>query len=420
MTLKHHRMTPPWKRPSRVIWFVFSLCAACWLTVNMPPSSSMRSTTPSSSNTVVTEREVIIADGNEQTHQLEQNNAVDEKEQQDQVNNESPVAEKPKKQVSAWDALLTKAEYFARLFCMVGFAAFLGGLMETRHWHLLLAKVMGKLTRMARLPDIVGLAMPTALFSNAAANSILVNSHAEGQIRTSALIAGGMANSYLAYVSHSLRVMYPVVAAIGLPGILYFTVQFSGGLLVILGVMCWNRWRVGEPHPTSVANMPEFNRQPDPWSTALKKSTIRALTLLFRMICITVPLMVGVEWLLKNGTFDFWEQYVPAQVSRFFPPELISVVVAQMGGLIQSSAVSANLREVGLIDNAQILLVMLIGSAVGNPIRTLRRNLPSAMAIFPPKVACIIVFGMQFSRFATTLLSSCGVIAFMHFVLYAE
>ncbi|MFQ9491307.1 MAG: hypothetical protein ACLR0N_10570 [Bilophila wadsworthia] len=33
-----------------------------------------------------------------------------------------------------------------------------------------------------------------------------------------ALIAGGMANSYLAYVSHSIRVMYPVLGAIGLPG----------------------------------------------------------------------------------------------------------------------------------------------------------------------------------------------------------
>ena len=74
-------------------------------------------------------------------------------------------------------------------------------------WHMVLALLMGRLTRMARLPEIVGLAMPTALCSNAAANSILVSSHAEGQIRTSALIAGGMMNSYLAYISHSIRVM---------------------------------------------------------------------------------------------------------------------------------------------------------------------------------------------------------------------
>ena len=69
-----------------------------------------------------------------------------------------------------------------------------------------------------------------------------------------------------------------------------------------------------------------------------------------------------------------------------------------MGGLVQSSAVAANLRAEGLIDNAQILLAMLVGSAVGNPFRTLRRNLPSALGIFPVPVAFAIVIGMQLSR----------------------
>ena len=124
------------------------------------------------------------------------------------------------------------------------------------------------------------------------------------------------------------------------------------------------------------------------------------------------------EWLLKNGAFNFWEQYVPDQVNRFFPAELVSVVAAQMGGLVQSSAVAANLRAEGLIDNAQILLAMLVGSAVGNPFRTLRRNLPSALGIFPVPVAFAIVIGMQLSRFVVTLVAIAGVIAFMHYVLY--
>ena len=83
---------------------------------------------------------------------------------------------------------------------------------------------------------------------------------------------------------------------------------------------------------------------------AVEKAAVRSLTLLFRMVCITVPLMLCIEWLLKNGAFNFWEQYVPDQVNRFFPAELVSVVAAQMGGLVQSSAVAANLRAEGLID----------------------------------------------------------------------
>ena len=88
-------------------------------------------------------------------------------------------------------------------------------------------------------------------------------------------------------------------------------------------------------------------------------------------------------------------------------------VAAQFGGLVQSSAVAANLRAEGLIDNSQILLAMLVGSALGNPFRALRRNLPSALAIFPVPIALSIVLGMQLSRFLVTLAGIAGVVWMM-------
>ncbi|MEG2005542.1 MAG: hypothetical protein RR014_05850, partial [Bilophila sp.] len=205
---------------------------------------------------------------------------------------------------------------------------------------------------------------------------------------------------------------------------LYFAIQFTGGLLVILGVLCWNRWYVARnerPSNTApaVAALPPTSGQPPlRWRESVQTAGVRAATLLFRMVCLTVPLMLGIEWLLKSGAFSFWEQAVPEQVTRFFPAELISVVAAQMGGLVQSASVAANLRTEGLIDNAQILLAMLLGSAIGNPFRTLRRNLPSALGIFSPSVALTIVVGMQLSRLFTSLVASACVVAFMHCVLY--
>ena len=177
-----------------------------------------------------------------------------------------------------------KLETFGRLFAIVGIAAFCGGLMEARQWHMVLALLMGRLTRMARLPEIVGLAMPTALCSNAAANSILVSSHAEGQIRTSALIAGGMMNSYLAYISHSIRVMFPVIGAIGLPGVLYFGMQFTGGFLVLLCILLWNRWYVSRHGESPCATESGSTSQPLAWPHAISKAAIRSFSLLFRMV----------------------------------------------------------------------------------------------------------------------------------------
>ena len=409
-------LPPPWRRPSRILWFVLAVIGACWLTLHMPESHMMRQKPEQNGTSAPTSRMHRSAPVSE---------SMDADVGEDAVTSSGPTkmdtaAPRMKRHapLTPTEKTFAKMKTFGRLFAIVGIAAFLGGLMEARRWHMALARVMGKLARMARLPEIVGLAMPTALCSNAAANSILVSSHADGHIRTSALIAGGMANSYLAYVSHSIRVMYPVLGAIGLPGALYFAAQFSGGFMVILGVLLWNRWYVSGHGDTPVSGIPPVDEAPLGWPSAVGKAAVRSLTLLFRMVCITVPLMLCIEWLLKNGAFNFWEQYVPDQVNRFFPAELVSVVAAQMGGLVQSSAVAANLRAEGLIDNAQILLAMLVGSAVGNPFRTLRRNLPSALGIFPVPVAFAIVIGMQLSRFVVALVAIAGVIAFMHYVLY--
>lgn len=310
---------------------------------------------------------------------------------------------------------------FAGLFCMVGVGAILGSVAESRRWHLVLGRHMQGLARAARLPDVVGLAMPAALLSNAAANGMLVSSHANGEISRSALIAGGMANSYLAHASHSIRVMYPVIAAVGLPGALYFGGQLTGGFLFVLAVLAWNRHSVG-PAPAGSdagttgngaenANAEQANPAPllpSPlpplsWTEAFRRALTRAAALLFRMACITVPLALGVEWLLKNGAFDFWERLAPAWAARLFPAELVSIVAAQMGGLVQSASLAAHLRAEGLVDNPRILLAMLAASAIGNPFRMLRRNLPSALGLFPPAAALAVALGMQAARLCVTL-----------------
>ncbi len=400
----HRRITkniPPWKQPWQILCFVLAVCAAGWLILHMPAGRTHRAA-PAQTTAPATSF---------------QNNYMQHR--------HSPAKQPIPAQatVSATDRVLSRMGIFGRLFLVVGLAAFLGGVVERRRWYMVLARYMRNLTQTVRLPTIVGIAMPAAICSNAAANSMLAGWHAEGRLSTSALIAGGMINSYLAYVSHSIRVMYPVIGAIGLPGLLYFIIQFTGGLVVICGVLLWNRHHVaklGQPQKAdNKSNFETFEAEPPvPWPQACRQAGMQAATLLFRMVCLTVPLMLGMEWLLKSGALDFWDRHVPEHITRFFPAELLSVVAAQMGGLVQSAAVSANLLAEGLIGNAQILLAMLVASAVGNPIRALRRNIPSALGIFPPIVALIIVLGMQFSRLLITVLAICVLGLCMHSLLY--
>ena len=126
-------------------------------------------------------------------------------------------------------------------------------------------------------------------------------------------------------------------------------------------------------------------------------------------------LMIGVEWLMKNGLFSWWEEHVPDWVNRIFPAELMSIVAAQMGGLVQAAGVAANLRSHGMVTSSQILLAMLVASAIGNPIRALRRNLPSAMGIFPTRDALTIVVVMQLSRMIGAILLIALTGLFIHY-----
>ena len=410
--MKRRTPPPPWKRPSRLLWFALAVAGSCWLILHMPADTRRMKAAPAATALDArAEAPAASAHGVKPAP-----DASSARRTETSKAGEPPAVRKHRAARSDAEKIFMKLRTFGRLFAIVGIASFLGGLVEARRWHMALARLMGRLTRMARLPEIVGLAMPAALCSNAAANGILVSSHAEGRIRTSALIAGGMANSYLAYVSHSIRVMYPVIGAIGLPGALYFGVQFTGGLFVLACVLLWNRRYVSGHGGTACVDPPKADAAPLPWSGAVGMAAVRSLSLLFRMVCMTLPLMLGIEWLLKNGAFAFWEDALPHTAAELFPAELLSVVAAQMGGLVQSSAVAANLRAEGLIGNAQILLAMLVGSAVGNPFRTLRRNLPSALGIFPVPVALTIVLGMQLSRFLVTLAGIAGVVAVMRYM----
>lgn len=409
----------PWQSPLRCLFLLLALCFSLWLTLNMPHKDF---TIHANTKISASERaELDTAKLYLENQQIQQ--GKNEQDSADKLNaadkSKTVKAIKNKKKATAFDKILAKLKTIGRLFIMVGIAACLGALMEARQWYRYLGKGLIKITQKARLPEIIGLAMPIALYSSVGANSMLVASHKNGEIPTSALITGGMANSYLTHFSHSVRVMYPVIALIGIAGIGFFVIQLLGGFLLICGCFIVHRYicKSKEQDEQDLSHLKLAPKEPLAWKPALKQSVLRTLAILFRMAYITVPLMLGTEWIIKSGMLDFWEEAVPYQVAKFFPAELIAIVIAQIGGLIQSASVSSHFLAENMVNHAQILLAMLVASAIGNPIRTLRRNLPTALGIFPVSAALIIVFSMQFARLLITILGSALVILYLYYTL---
>ncbi len=441
---RHKKRPLPWTKTSWRIWFICAMGLSIWMTVNMP-SGMGRGQTAVRQNAAVTQetdrtpRHTPGVAG-DMTGRGNASSGMGHRRE----GGEKPAAEAGEKAPGGTDGgmaagaghakhghtpktalgkLEARALMFGRLFFFVALGALLGGIIEGRCWYMALAATLGRITRAAKLPNIVGLAMPTALASGPAADSMLVAGLNEGEIRASAVIAGGCANSFLAYLSHSIRTMYPVIAAIGMAGVFFYAIQITGGLLAVLGIFAWNRWHVSRLEKKegyasgsgTAAKEQGSAARVLPWKETLKKSAVRALALLFRLACISVPLILAMEWLIRCGALDFWDRIVPEAVNHYFPEQLLTIIAAQLGGLVQSSFVSAGLLDQGLITKPQILLAMLTASAVSNPFRTLRRNLPTALAIFPLPIALTIVIGMQIARLLTTV---CGIALVIFWMRY--
>ncbi len=307
-----------------------------------------------------------------------------------------------------------------RLTLMVGAATFIGTIFEVRNWTGFARLLLKPLINFARLPQIVGAAMITALFSNHAAGGILAGSFAEDRISRFEMRVGAICNSYAAYVSHSFRVMYPVVGALGLPGFYYFGLIFGSGLLITLTALTICRFRpqsaisidngivTGDATPTPVT------KKMISWPETIFRAWSRSRNILIRVLWVTVPLYLLASYFNYIGIFQVWKEFVPEIAAPFFPPEVLAIMAARLGGLVSAAGVAFEFYDHGSIGSAHILLALLAGNLITNPIRMLRRNLPTAMGIFPPRDGFFIVMVMQMSRLLFVILYIAILIAWLH------
>lgn len=300
----------------------------------------------------------------------------------------------------------------SNLVAFVALATFVGSVFELRNWTAWAGRLLKPLVAYAQLPQLVGVGMITALFSNNAAGSLLAGSFAEGRLSRFEMRVGAICNSFVTYVSHSLRVMYPVVGILGRAAISYFALMFGAGLLITLFTLTLCRWRPAGARSdaaeiTLAGNfLPE--RSAGPWPETLKNALLRVRAIIFRVLLITVPLYVLVSYLNRGGFFKAWEAFVPEIATSFFPPEVLAIMAARLGGLVSAAGVAAELHNQGAIGTLHILLALFAGNIITNPLRTLRRNLPTAMGIFPPRDGFFIVMVMQGGRLLLALLYIVG------------
>ena len=277
----------------------------------------------------------------------------------------------------------------------VAIGAFIANVIESRNWTGFISFITKPLLRFSRLPGLCGVSFTTAFFSNNAAGSMIATAHAEGKITRKEMFICAITNSFPAKFKHMLRPSVVIIPLLGFTAILYLAIQLILELLQVFLVFSFGRRK-------SVENDKHYEavkKEIPTWAATFKKSLKATGKILIRVILITLPIFIFFAYLGDKGVFRKLEKKLPQDLQAVLSPEIIAIMSSKMGGLVSSATVAAKLGHEGKVTTLQILIALMAANIITIPFSALRRNLPTALGIFPKRDGFWIVGITQGLRF---------------------
>ncbi|HBC88931.1 MAG TPA: hypothetical protein DCZ94_18465 [Lentisphaeria bacterium] len=281
----------------------------------------------------------------------------------------------------------------------VAIGAFIANIIESRNWTGFIAFIAKPLLKFSRLPGVCGVSFGTAFFSNNAAGSMIASAYSEGKITRKEMFIGAITNSFPAKFKHMMRPAVVIVPLLGLTAILYLAIQLVLEVLQVLLVFSFGRRKTLEKTECEV---PE-EKAPPPWKESIRNSLKATGKILLRVLLITLPIFIFVAYLGDKGVFKKMEKRIPKDLQTVLSPEIIAIMGSKMGGLVSSATVADKMFKEGRVTSLQILIALMAANMITIPFSALRRNLPTALGIFPKRDGAWIVGITQSLRFVFNL-----------------
>lgn len=256
--------------------------------------------------------------------------------------------------------------------------------------------------------------------SGAVANTMLVSNRDEGEMDNRQLYTSVLVVSCFSLFAHLPSFVVPIGAAFGWRAtLIMFGVRFAAIVVQIAVILLISRllvapWMtrrvaavggedtiVDEPtnDPGQEKAAPRPRRKDDPntpfWTRVWKRSarTIR------RLLIYLVPTYVIMSFLEYKGMFKWLAETVPGLFKwPFLPAESAAIIPAQAVNMYNGAIAAANFIDSGAIDVKQAVLVILIGSVITSPIRTLKHAIPTYVAVLGPRPGMVLAILAQVLR----------------------
>jgi hypothetical protein len=277
----------------------------------------------------------------------------------------------------------------------VSIGAFIANIIESRNWTGFTTFIVRPLLKFSRLPGVCGVSFTTAFFSNNAAGGMLAAAHAEGKLSRKEMFIGAITNSFPAKFKHMMRPAVVIVPLLGMTAVFYLLIQLVLEILQVLLVFSFGR-------KEKSANTGEFTAKVKivpSWDESIRGSLKATGKILLRVILITLPIFIFVAYLGDKGVFKEVEKKIPQNLQSVLSPEIIAIMGSKLGGLVSSASVAEKMFKNHKVTSLQILIAFMAANLMTIPFSALRRNLPTAVGIFPKRDGVWIVGITQGLRF---------------------
>lgn len=256
--------------------------------------------------------------------------------------------------------------------------------------------LVAPLIKFSRLPELTGAVFSVAIFSKTAANAMLADSYHRNIINRKEMILSSMSSSYPSMVLNYFQIMFPVIGAIGIAGIIYFSIVNAIGILITLLILIYSRILLSRSDTDKIQQPSEEKRASA--ETVIKHFIKRTTMLVSRIFFITVPLYLLTALAARHGFFEFLQKAFPETLRAYLTPEIMTVSFARMGSIFGAAGVASELMRGNQITLLSVIFAFLLGNLLSMPLRFIRKSLPSTLGIFPGRDGLIIASGVQAMR----------------------
>jgi hypothetical protein len=323
---------------------------------------------------------------------------------------------KPKGSVSSWDRYKMKLSFWPRkaatfleLGLVIIFGIFIGQILEEIGIIKFLGFITWPISKLGRLPHTTSPAFIFALQSGAIANSMLVTQRDNGQLTKRELYTSVFVVSSVSLIAHLPTFIVPIGMAFGWKAAtFYFGVRFSAivvqvaSILFVSSTFIYNKNDVRIPVsiPDEEVSAKLHKKIISEKSTQFfKRVWKKSEKSILRLLMYLLPTFFVTALLEKSGFFE-WLGVAIANVPliNWLPAQAAAVIAAQAINLYNGAIMAASFVDSGAISIRDSILILLTGTLVTAPIRTLKHSLGSYVAILGARPGMIMAFATQLTR----------------------